>query len=432
MPTARATEGNRHTTGLSRTQPHKDTAEPAKNSKRADNLNKNSARTTKAPMKGNTRWERIDVGDGSGEAGQRPSPADKNWQEKRHVAEHSHAAKDKEAGEACKHQSVGEFVDACASGAAAFVTTRVSEAVADMYMRQQRMQEWITQRVLVAARQVRATVALMLWCIIAACRSVATRSAHATLGSLSGVRHLVGWCIEFARDVWDVLQQIGRHWVSNSLGRTLRSSHRTALRAQLEHARDYDEWREAAQQLDRIGGNLTWKMGFESTLYDYMLLRDHLDAFYRARKRDDRRRMAWLLRTTLQRNLAGMGNPRLFEKCYDGTKDLIEQYVDEVVYQINYLTDTNVPGMSHEDKVQMFEALRSAFGCSALLLSGGGGFGIYHLGVVRVLHQQGLLPRIVSGSSAGSLMASLICTRTDDELDHFFAQEVPDVKNWCV
>ena len=44
-----------------------------------------------------------------------------------------------------------------------------------------------------------------------------------------------------------------------------------------------------------------------------------------------------------------------------------------------------------------------------------------HIGVVSTLVQSELLPRIISGSSAGSIVASLCCTRTDDELPELIA-----------
>jgi TAG lipase/steryl ester hydrolase/phospholipase A2/LPA acyltransferase len=44
----------------------------------------------------------------------------------------------------------------------------------------------------------------------------------------------------------------------------------------------------------------------------------------------------------------------------------------------------------------------------------------YHLGVVKTLLQQGLLPRVISGSSAGSLVAGVVGTHTDRELERFF------------
>jgi Patatin-like phospholipase len=67
--------------------------------------------------------------------------------------------------------------------------------------------------------------------------------------------------------------------------------------------------------------------------------------------------------------------------------------------------------------------LRAAFGETGLMLSGGGKLGNYHIGVVRLLLDQGLLPRVISGSSAGSLIAALIGTRTDTALGKIMADE---------
>jgi TAG lipase/steryl ester hydrolase/phospholipase A2/LPA acyltransferase len=50
------------------------------------------------------------------------------------------------------------------------------------------------------------------------------------------------------------------------------------------------------------------------------------------------------------------------------------------------------------------------------MLSGGAALGFYHTGVIKTLLQQKLFPRVVSGASAGSIMAALVSTRTDEEL----------------
>lgn len=89
----------------------------------------------------------------------------------------------------------------------------------------------------------------------------------------------------------------------------------------------------------------------------------------------------------------------------------------------------DIPGTSHQDKINLFVEIRQAFGRSALLLSGGGGLGIHHFGVIKTLHSHRLLPRIVSGSSVGSLVASLVCTSEDDELAELFSNSAPLLKN---
>lgn len=41
-------------------------------------------------------------------------------------------------------------------------------------------------------------------------------------------------------------------------------------------------------------------------------------------------------------------------------------------------------------------------------LSGGAYMGYYHMGVVKALFQEGLMPRVISGASAGSIITAVI------------------------
>lgn len=76
--------------------------------------------------------------------------------------------------------------------------------------------------------------------------------------------------------------------------------------------------------------------------------------------------------------------------------------------------------MNLQRKLEFFIETRHAVGRTALMLSGGGLFGLYHIGVVKVLWECNLLPKIITGSSAGSIMGSYICTKTNDELHQVF------------
>jgi predicted acylesterase/phospholipase RssA len=75
--------------------------------------------------------------------------------------------------------------------------------------------------------------------------------------------------------------------------------------------------------------------------------------------------------------------------------------------------------------LELLPFLNSTAGRSALLLSGGATLGMYHLGVVKALHAQHLLPRVISGSSVGAIIASLVCTASDDRLTALF-----DAPHW--
>lgn len=115
-----------------------------------------------------------------------------------------------------------------------------------------------------------------------------------------------------------------------------------------------------------------------------------------------------------------------------GTKDVIEEYLDTIVQSMNTVLratgspdgdDDSAEELSVDNKLAFFSETRHAFGRSALLLSGGGALGFYHSGVIKALAEQNLLPNVIAGSSAGSIVAGTIGVRTDDEITEFFSNE---------
>ncbi|KAI7906812.1 acyl transferase/acyl hydrolase/lysophospholipase [Cokeromyces recurvatus] len=126
--------------------------------------------------------------------------------------------------------------------------------------------------------------------------------------------------------------------------------------------------------------------------------------------------MTFLLRTGLLRNFGGISDRKLFSHSYLGTKRLIEEYMDEVVQHIETIEAT--PNFDAQAKMKFFSDARQSFGCSALVLQGGTALALYHIGVVKALNEQNLLPRIISGTAIGAMIAALICIHTDEELPH--------------
>ncbi|KAI8978088.1 acyl transferase/acyl hydrolase/lysophospholipase [Pilobolus umbonatus] len=124
--------------------------------------------------------------------------------------------------------------------------------------------------------------------------------------------------------------------------------------------------------------------------------------------------MIYLLRGGLLRNFGGICDRKLFSHSYLGTKKLIEDYMEEVVAQIEYIESD--PSFDAQAKIKFFIDTRQSFGCSALVLQGGTALALYHIGVVKALNEQGLLPRIISGTAIGAMIAALICIHTDEEL----------------
>lgn len=132
-----------------------------------------------------------------------------------------------------------------------------------------------------------------------------------------------------------------------------------------------------------------------------------------------------LIRTELSRDLGGMDNVDLYRHSYVGTKKLIEHYVDSAIQTIEALVTQSAlkhHGVEVKDLLEGMLYSRQSFGRSALLLSGGGTFGMTHIGVLKALFDQKLLPRIISGASAGSIVCAVMCTKTDEEIPSLFEE----------
>ncbi|KAL2165590.1 hypothetical protein VTG60DRAFT_4270 [Thermothelomyces hinnuleus] len=195
---------------------------------------------------------------------------------------------------------------------------------------------------------------------------------------------------------------------------------RQILIARMENASTYKAWYEAATELDQLEGNDKWKLDDSTGEPDYRpdLIRSSLKALDTARTNCDISAMLYLLRTALSRDIGGMGHVELYRHSYVGTKALIEQYVNSALQTIESLVDKSV-SQTELDPKDLLEGMvyaRQNFGRSALLLSGGATFGMAHIGVLKTLYEQQLLPRIMSGASAGSIVCAVLCTRKDEEI----------------
>jgi TAG lipase / steryl ester hydrolase / phospholipase A2 / LPA acyltransferase len=91
-----------------------------------------------------------------------------------------------------------------------------------------------------------------------------------------------------------------------------------------------------------------------------------------------------------------------------------------VVRALQIVCVLETPNITNAQKLAFFNETRHAFGRSALLLSGGATLGLYHTGICKALHEQNLLPRVLSGASVGSVICAIMGTRTDEELKHIF------------
>lgn len=193
--------------------------------------------------------------------------------------------------------------------------------------------------------------------------------------------------------------------------------HRRALLRAIDNAPSREEWFEAASELDRLDGNDAWRADDESGFYDAELLRRHIAELRRLRESRQFVLLETTLTESLYRNLPDISAPQLYDQTHTGeTKRLVETYLDEAEAALDLLCDQEVPGLTRADKLRRFSRAHVNFGRTALLLSGGGAWGLFHLGVTSALLEAGLLPTVICGSSMGAIVASGVAVRTDDEL----------------
>jgi TAG lipase/lysophosphatidylethanolamine acyltransferase len=201
-----------------------------------------------------------------------------------------------------------------------------------------------------------------------------------------------------------------------------------------------------------------WRNNATSRYYDYRLINERLASIVAAQNSGDVEALVNLLRSGLVRNLGNITAPRLYNRSFAGTKFLIEEYITQVAEAIEdisslpteagslgsvYPSTHSFPQvslashdsrgsdggarqngngraargtMSTQMKLDFVHDTRQAFGRSTLVLQGGAIFGLCHLGVVKALFLRGLLPRIITGTATGALIAALVAIHNEEEL----------------
>ncbi|OWB71349.1 transferase activity protein [[Candida] boidinii] len=222
----------------------------------------------------------------------------------------------------------------------------------------------------------------------------------------------------------------------------------------LKQSNNYSDWFDIGSQIDKITGNDLWRINIISRKFDYRLINERVDELRQAREDNDYLKLISLLRSGLIRNYGGITNKDLYNRSYSGTKFLIEEYIEEVLLCLNFINNfkpnknDNKFSISNfnQSKLDFFHDAKQTFGSTVLILQGGSLFGLCHLGVIKALLEKNLLPRVISGTAIGAVVAGLICSLddydTDDELlinltniTNFiesFEKKYTDVKNISV
>jgi TAG lipase/steryl ester hydrolase/phospholipase A2/LPA acyltransferase len=192
-----------------------------------------------------------------------------------------------------------------------------------------------------------------------------------------------------------------------------------SLEEQQQNAVTQDEWMDLAERMDSLNGNDAWRSDPNCQLYERDRISARVDEFVHLMRRQDIFELMFVLRGSIGRNKFGLLHEGLFTKALAGSKVLVETYHNVVCAALDFVCDAPVlegeEPIPTEARLAFFNETRHAYGRTALLLSGGAALGFYHVGVVKTLMENNLMPRVIGGSSAGSILCAMIGTRTDEE-----------------
>lgn len=180
------------------------------------------------------------------------------------------------------------------------------------------------------------------------------------------------------------------------------------LKQQLEHAQSYEEWKALALRIDEASGAQEWKYDNCSPYFDAEVIAYRLTMLKRYRNSRRCRDLIYILREGLTYDIANIAHPLLFSATYVGTKRIIEDYIEEVSQSLAFIASDACTELQHQEKIEFFQHAQQAYGQPALMFSGGSTLGLFHTGVCKALLEQDLLPKVLSGSSAGAIVTSMI------------------------
>lgn len=188
------------------------------------------------------------------------------------------------------------------------------------------------------------------------------------------------------------------------------------LKRALRAAQSYEQWCEAAKAWDTYNGLDRWRSVDATKQYDYVSIRMRLDRLQSLRARHDLKGVLYTLNEGIHGNMGGMGKAGLYSHALSGTKHLIEDYIAELSDSLTMLADDESGKISEAEKMDFFRRASHCYGQSAFMMSGSGSLLFFHVGVLRALVKANLVPGILSGSSGGSIVGSIVSTHTEDEL----------------
>ena len=195
----------------------------------------------------------------------------------------------------------------------------------------------------------------------------------------------------------------------------------SALDRAMSNAGSYREWHEIAVEHDRRSGADEWRAEDECEWIHARELRARITRLRRMRRRGETWALLDEFQDALFRHQGECAQPELYQVARAGTKRVVGEYFEELESCFAYLLALKEPGVNDRYRLAQVKRIGRVYGRPALMLSGGALLGLFHFGVVKALFEQDLLPRTVSGSSMGAIIAGWTCTHSDEELRELFA-----------
>ncbi|MFT5583988.1 MAG: TAG lipase/steryl ester hydrolase/phospholipase A2/LPA acyltransferase [Cognaticolwellia sp.] len=201
---------------------------------------------------------------------------------------------------------------------------------------------------------------------------------------------------------------------------------RDAVRA-LEEASSYAQWLQAAHNYDAVTGGDVWRMADPEDSEQAVAMRQSTAKLAQLRAGGDADGLVEALTEAVFRHLGEIRADEHYSGALAGPKRLLVNLQDELEASLLQLAHNPPAHIPRAGVLARFRRSQRVFGRSALLLSGGATWGFHHLGVVKALFEQDLLPEILSGASTGAMIAAGVCSRTKAELRQMY-EETDDMR----
>lgn len=192
------------------------------------------------------------------------------------------------------------------------------------------------------------------------------------------------------------------------------------LSQEMESAQSYAEWLAKANEQDELLGRDEWRRSHNPGHFDYDEISRRCSLLKSLLENGDTHELLFALNEGIHGNMGGMGKAILYNQAKAGTHELIDRYVRTITAALRQVAAASEQEVAFEEKLDFYRRASHCYGRSALMMSGGAGLIYFHHGVAQSLLEQGLLPNVLSGSSAGSMMCAQIGSRTDEELKGYF------------